>query len=227
MNSEKLYQVAHRRGIRIHPGFIAGNFTLVNPDWMSDHPTCLQSYYVKSVAQHDYETHWAPRVPQMRHQCRFIMHKIGAGTMAHAGLAILLNQHREDKSMLFFEPMLRRFEVPSVVLEWAERVGVSRIQIHNGQQRAGSHQCVRHTLTYYFDWLRANQNLVPRDYSAVWENGRVTEAPRQGRPLRGLTPQPKRYWDGVDPNMEESEVRRLLVDLGPRVPIAPGRRDGA
>lgn len=182
---------------------------------MSDDQASLQSYYVKSFEQHELESHWMSKVPAMRHQLRFIMTKVGNGAMMHAGVAILLNQHRSDREMLYYEPLKTRQEVPDVVVKWARKNGVTRISIFNGEQRRGNIQCIRFSITFYVKWLRANQNLIPRGATAIWDSGTVTKTPRPQRSIRTFQEVPRKYWEGILPNNDTVDQTQMMVNIAP------------
>ena len=220
ISQRKLTAVANSHGVHIHPPHMALNLSLICPDWLSDNPRDLRSYNVKSLAEHQEETAWVNEFTDLVHQIRFVMTSIPHQSMRHAGMAALLNQHRADRYMVYFEPMPAIKTIPPVVKKWAKLEGVSTILLVHGNQKRGTEQCVRHMLEAVHRFSRSNQSQPTRGASFACINGRMQRLPGQQRPARLWPEMPRRYWDGVRPSSDEVDLARLSdprVDLGVRV----------
>jgi hypothetical protein len=218
-----LRRIARETGISFHPGHVAGNLTVVCPNWLSSSVQDCRSDFVSSLGDHQAQTAWCVRRPEMCHQLRFVMHHLPGAAIRHAGIALLVHQHKtvaNGKALYFFEPMANQTTIPQVVRQWAVLEGITEISLIQGTQRRASIQCIRFTLEWYWGWLRTNQTLPPMGATYRWSGGVVQPIAQHQRPRRQNPAMPARYQDDIVRSAAEGRSDTTMtpvVNLGPRI----------
>lgn len=169
VDAEKVQELCRAAGVSDYPPQQAINLTLVVPVWLvneDEDPTDFSQRLETMEAA----TAWATQLPDLKNQSRFVQFKLPGSRLHHAGLATVLNQFDDSRTMLYFEPQQDRGQdLPEVAIAWARLAKVKTITIVHGNQRAHEVQCVREVLRYFVRWSCSNQNLPIRGGTRTYD----------------------------------------------------------